>query len=46
LLPKDLEEVSSVRGVPTFRFYKDGNKVAEVVGANIDKVKEGIQSHK
>jgi hypothetical protein len=46
ILLQDLEEVSSVRGVPTFRLYKSGSKVAEVVGANLDKVKAEIASHK
>jgi hypothetical protein len=41
-----LEEVDSVNGVPTFRFWKDGKKVAEMSGANESKLLDLIEKWK
>ena len=35
----DLAGSCGVRAMPTFHFYKGGEKVSEVVGANVDKIK-------
>lgn len=37
-------EVVSVEAMPTFRLYKDGVKVAEMKGANYEKLVELIKS--
>ena len=42
-------ETAQTRGIscmPTFQFYKGGEKVAELQGANIEKVKELVATHK
>ena len=39
---EDLDEVKTVRGVPTFRIYKDSKMIDEVIGANIDTVARKI----
>ena len=35
---EDLDEVSDVSGVPTFKFLRDGKKLAEFSGANEGKL--------
>jgi len=51
-LKVDVDEVSdvaseqNVSAMPTFLFFKKGEKVAEVVGANEEKLKGTIYSHK
>ena len=39
-------EAISLEGFPTFKFYKDGAEVDQMVGANKDKLKELIAKHK
>ena len=41
----DEEDFQDVRGVPTFKFFKDGKKVDEFSGANIKRVHELVQKH-
>eukprot|EP01087_Luapelamoeba_hula_P007198 TRINITY_DN1748_c1_g1_i1.p2 TRINITY_DN1748_c1_g1~~TRINITY_DN1748_c1_g1_i1.p2 ORF type:complete len:106 (+),score=22.54 TRINITY_DN1748_c1_g1_i1:50-367(+) len=41
-----LSEKYGVNAMPTFLYFKNGSKVHEVVGASLDKIKEGISSHK
>ena len=45
----DNAEASQAAGItcmPTFQFYKGGNKVDELQGASIDRLKEMIAKHK
>jgi thioredoxin-like negative regulator of GroEL len=35
----------SVRAVPTFMYFVNGRKVAEVAGANIDAVERLLKQH-
>jgi len=37
-----IPEVRSVQGVPTFQFYKSGQRVAETVGANVAEVTKNV----
>lgn len=42
----DVEQVAmelGVKAMPTFVFFQDGTKVAEVVGANVQKIQETIE---
>lgn len=44
----ELPDVASAEGIsamPTFRFYKDGKKIGEVVGASQQKLKELVQKY-
>ncbi|KAK2963171.1 putative Thioredoxin [Blattamonas nauphoetae] len=43
---RDLDEVDSIQGVPTFRFWKKGKKVAEFSGANESNLLSTIDKHK
>jgi thioredoxin 1 len=36
----DLKISDNIRGVPYFQFYKDGNMIGEITGADIDSVKK------
>ena len=36
----DLKISDNIRGVPCFQFYKDGNMIGEITGADIDNVKK------
>ena len=43
------EETSAACAIscmPTFHFYKNGNKIHEFSGANEDKIKEAVQQYK
>ena len=45
----ECEEVAmdnDISAMPTFKFFKGGNAVDELVGANPDKLKEKINQHK
>ncbi len=42
----DVAEQCGISAMPTFQLYKNKVKVAEVVGANIEKVKQEIAKHK
>lgn len=50
-LKVDVDELPDVAGaegisaMPTFRFYKNGQKVDELVGASQQKLKELVQKH-
>merc|ERR1712038_795365 len=37
---------AGIKAMPTFKLYKAGKEVAELVGANADKLKELVQKHK
>lgn len=37
-----IAQMCGVRAMPTFQFFKDGNKVDEVVGANINELKKKV----
>lgn len=44
----ELPDVATDEGIssmPTFRFYRDGQKIGEVVGASHQKLKELVQKH-
>jgi thioredoxin-like negative regulator of GroEL len=43
---RDLEEVQSVHGVPTFRFFKNSKKCDEFSGANQAKLISLIERYK
>ena len=42
----DTAAACGINCMPTFQFYKGGEKVAELQGANIEKVKELVATHK
>ncbi|KAH7823498.1 Protein disulfide-isomerase [Monocercomonoides exilis] len=42
---RQMEEVQSVSGVPTFRFWKDGKKVDEFSGADERKLRDLIEKY-
>ncbi|KAK2947221.1 putative Thioredoxin [Blattamonas nauphoetae] len=42
---RDLDEVDTVQGVPTFRFWKGGKKLAEFSGANESTLLSNIEKH-
>eukprot|EP01010_Urceolus_cornutus_P002232 NODE_2847_length_459_cov_119.529268_g2251_i0.p1 GENE.NODE_2847_length_459_cov_119.529268_g2251_i0~~NODE_2847_length_459_cov_119.529268_g2251_i0.p1 ORF type:complete len:109 (-),score=39.90 NODE_2847_length_459_cov_119.529268_g2251_i0:63-389(-) len=41
----DVAQQEEIRAMPTFVFYKNGSRVAETTGANIDNVKEKIEAN-
>lgn len=41
----EVAESCAVSAMPTFHFYKNGEKVDELVGANADKLEELIKKH-
>ena len=44
----DASEIAAkcgIRAMPTFHYYKGGEKVAEVVGADVDKIKALVATH-
>jgi len=41
-----LPEVADVSGVPTFKYFKSGNKIASFSGANANKIEETINANK
>jgi hypothetical protein len=43
---QDLEDAKSVRGVPTFKYYKDKALLSEFAGANQDKLEQLITQNK
>ena len=42
----EISQSSGVTGMPTFHFFKDGVKVAEVVGASLEKIRAEIEKLK
>ena len=42
----DAAESVGISAMPTFKFYKNGKEVHEIVGANFDKIKEAVNTHK
>ena len=43
---EDAAADAGIKAMPTFKLYKAGKEVAELVGANADKLKELVQKHK
>ena len=43
---EDLPNGRDVKGVPTFKIYKDGMLVSYMAGANAQKVREQIEQYK
>ena len=41
----DLDDLQDIRGVPTFKFIKNGKEVDAVSGASISKVKALLDKH-
>ena len=44
----DASEIAAKCGIsamPTFHYYKGGEKIAEVVGADVDKIKALVATH-
>ena len=42
----ETSQAAGISCMPTFQFYKGGQKVDELQGANLDKLKELISTHK
>jgi len=42
---QELAEQCGVTAMPTILFFKDGKRVAEVVGANKEKIEQAIKNH-
>lgn len=42
----DVAQEADVTAMPTFAFYKGGEKIAEMVGAKKDRLEELVQQHK
>ena len=40
-----IASMCGIRAMPTFQFYKDGKKVDELCGANINALKEKVAKH-
>jgi len=43
---EEVAQKCGIQAMPTFQFYKDGNKVHEFSGANEDKIRQAIAAHK
>merc|ERR1711962_128347 len=43
---EDLAAQQEISAMPTFRLFKDGQKIAEVVGANEAKIRAEVEKHK
>ena len=39
-------EEAEIQAMPSFHFYQNGAKIAEVIGANFDKVKAEVESRR
>ena len=42
----EISQSSGVRAMPTFHFFKNGVKVAEVIGADVSKIESEIEKLK
>ncbi|RUS22968.1 Allergen Cop c 2 [Endogone sp. FLAS-F59071] len=42
---QDISEELNVRSMPTFMFFKNSQKLDEVVGANVARLENAIKSH-
>lgn len=40
----NISQMCGIRAMPTFQFFKNGVKVDEVMGANVQALREKIQS--
>lgn len=43
---QDVAQAENITAMPTFYFYKEGNRVADVVGANQEKLLQLVNQHK
>ena len=43
---KEISATCQIKCMPTFQFYKDGKKVAEMSGADPNKLKELVEQNK
>merc|ERR1711907_127594 len=43
---KDISEECGIRAMPTFKAYKKGSQIGELVGASKDKLKDLVMTHK
>ena len=42
----DLTNEMGINAMPTFQFYKNNNRLSELKGADIEKLKELVQTYK
>ncbi|TWW63395.1 thioredoxin b [Takifugu rubripes] len=42
----DVSEYCDIKCMPTFQFYKNGNRVDEFSGANVETLKEKLEKHR
>eukprot|EP00178_Gracilaria_changii_P023616 TRINITY_DN71428_c0_g1_i1.p1 TRINITY_DN71428_c0_g1~~TRINITY_DN71428_c0_g1_i1.p1 ORF type:complete len:105 (+),score=24.61 TRINITY_DN71428_c0_g1_i1:43-357(+) len=42
---EDIAQQEKISAMPTFKFYKSGSQVAEVIGASSEKVENAIKEH-
>jgi thioredoxin 1 len=43
---EDVAQAQGIQAMPTFKFFKDGNMVAEMMGADFDKLVALVDQHK
>ena len=43
---EDVAQAQGIQAMPTFKFFKDGNMVAEMMGADFAKLTALVEEHK
>ena len=43
---EDVAQAQGIQAMPTFKFFKDGSMVAEMMGADLNKLTALIEEHK